>query len=357
MVFDKFRSWKKSEPEGVSCPSCQHRNQEGAAVCTRCYYQINTPSFMQNPTLDQEQSSDLLDQLASEIEEESEQEEALPPSFSMDDVTVEVAQYGDGDEVFINQQPDLASIINPTEVLEEEYELTEEDIPEFVNKFEVPDQSAVDDETEDEAPHHIELVQPTSETPEFIEVVSASEVPDTNGWSSEQIEAPPIHPADFDGDGKVDAFEAAFANTLPASEETTSGEDGPLPTSTLSKIPKFSATPVVEETASHPQEKSTSEQKPSFWPWHQQEEWSSSEIKKQLLSAMRAAKEQNVAEATVLLDGVGPHLGNRTSLLYSIGKLLMAIGRHREVHRMVDAAVEAYPHDLEIASAREKLIS
>jgi hypothetical protein len=99
-----------------------------------------------------------------------------------------------------------------------------------------------------------------------------------------------------------------------------------------------------------------------FWPWEQQEEWSLAEVKKQLSAALRAAKEQNIAEATVLIDEVGPHIGNRTPdvvavLVYAVGKLLMSIGRPRAVERMVEAASSTYPDDPEIALARKKLIS
>ena len=83
--------------------------------------------------------------------------------------------------------------------------------------------------------------------------------------------------------------------------------------------------------------------KPSFWPWQQQDEWPIPEIIKQLQAAFRSAKDQNKAQTTVLLDEVGPHLGNRTSLVYSVGKLLMSIGRNVEAQRMVESAFKTYP--------------
>ena len=95
----------------------------------------------------------------------------------------------------------------------------------------------------------------------------------------------------------------------------------------------------------------------SFWPWHQQEEWPAADIYRQLQAAIRAAREQNTAEATVLLDEVGPHLGNRTSLVYSVGRLLMSVGRNREAISMIESASEAHPGDQDIANAREKLSS
>ena len=84
---------------------------------------------------------------------------------------------------------------------------------------------------------------------------------------------------------------------------------------------------------------------------------SAAEIIKQLQSAIRSAKEQNTAQATVLLDEVGPHLGNRTSLVYSVGRLLMSIGRNSEARRMVESAIKLHPDDPDLVRASEKLIS
>ena len=95
----------------------------------------------------------------------------------------------------------------------------------------------------------------------------------------------------------------------------------------------------------------------SFWPWQQQDEWPVPEIIKQLQAAFRSAKEQNTAQTTVLLDEVGPHLGNRPSLIYSVGKLLMSIGRNTEAQRMVESAYETNPEDPDVTRAKEKLIS
>ena len=91
---------------------------------------------------------------------------------------------------------------------------------------------------------------------------------------------------------------------------------------------------------------------PSFWPWQQQEEWPVPEIIKQLQAAFRSAKEQNKAQTTVLLDEVGPHLGDRTSLIYSVSKLLMSIGRNTEAQRMVELAYEYNPEDPDVARAK-----
>ena len=374
MVFDKFKSWRNATPKGEICPSCQHVNQEGTKVCTRCYYQIDRAAFQQDSDIGDTESSDLLDELMSSLEKEEISEEPAPPSFAMDDLTVEVAQYEDGEEILLNSQPDLASMIKPTEAVEEEdYELTSEDIPLYVKKFEVPEnQEEVEDEIEIQK---IELIHPNAETPEFVNQVPASEIPEVSSVSNEELDTQSLTPGDFDGDGKVDEFEAAFANERkePARPITQ------IPSAPSLDIPNIEAKPtpshekkedgegdVEQRIPSAPVFHSegysengldVKEVKTSFWPWHQEDEWAAPEIIKQLQAAITSAKEHNIAQATVLLDEVGPHLGNRTSLIYSVGRLLMSIGRDREAKRMVESANDSFPDNEDVQRAMEKLIS
>ena len=373
MVFDKFKSWRKATPKGEICPSCQHVNQEGSKVCTRCYYQIDRAAFQQDSDIGEHESSDLLDELMSSLEQEETSDQVTPPSFAMEDLTVEVAQYEGGEEILLNSQPDLASMIQPTEAVEEEdYELTSEDIPLYVKKFEVP-KSQQEDEDEVEI-QKIELIHPNADTPEFVHQVSASEIPDVSDTPYQEKAPQSSTPGDFDGDGKVDEFEAAFANEI----QDPAGSITQIPSAPSLDIPRIEAKPApsherkeegegdVEQIPSAPvfhsegfSENSLdfNEVKPSFWPWHQEDEWAAPEIIKQLQAAIRSAKEQNIAQATVLLDEVGPHLGNRTSLIYSVGRLLMSIGRDREARRMVESANDVFPDNADVQRAMEKLIS
>ncbi len=369
MVFDRFKSWSNSSQKGIVCPSCQHSNQEGTKVCTRCYYQIDRPSFQQSSGLGDDESTDLLDQLMSEIEEGEEENEPSPPSFAFDDLTVEVSQYGEDDEIQLDRKPDFDPFTTPAVEVEEEYELTADDIPQFVQKFEVPSSPL---EEEEELEHRtIDLIQPNAETPNFTQPLDSSEIIEANEIGSPSREVEVVEEGDFDGDGKVDEFEEAFARgTSPSTNEP------PIPPAPSIPMPRLTATPIHEEKPSEAIETPTQlpsapvipmgeqetddapfQTKPSFWPWQQQDEWPVPEIIKQLQAAFRSAKEQNKAQTTVLLDEVGPHLGNRTSLIYSVGKLLMSIGRNSEAQRMVDSAYEANPEDPDVARAKEKLTS
>ena len=368
-MFDRFKSWNNSNPKGLVCPACQHSNQEGTKVCTRCYYRIDRPSFQQSSGLGDDESTDLLDKLMTEIEHKQE-EEITPPSFALDDLTVEVSQYGEGDDIILDRKPDFDSIVTSEEEVDEEYELTADDIPQFVQKFEVP--SDLPEEEEIIEQRHIELIQPNSETPKFVQPSPPSELIDAEESGIPLPNQPQLESEDFDGDGRIDEFEAAFS--LESTEADTSSHIPPAPTfslpkitslpvqeerveSSLEKIPKLPSAPVFSQYETSPEPNEKSEENPTFWPWQQQEEWSSAEIIKQLQSAIRSAKDHNTAQATVLLDEVGPHLGDRTSLVYSVGRLLMSIGRNSDARKMVESAIKMHPDDPDLVRAREKLIS
>ena len=97
------------------------------------------------------------------------------------------------------------------------------------------------------------------------------------------------------------------------------------------------------------------EHKTTYWPWDQQDEWPFSELKEQVLTAMRAAIEKNIAQATVIIDEVGPHLGDQANLMYPIGKLLDTIGRKNAVDKMIVSAFKYAPNDPNVIQAKQKL--
>jgi hypothetical protein len=94
---------------------------------------------------------------------------------------------------------------------------------------------------------------------------------------------------------------------------------------------------------------------PNYWPWPQQQKWSDRDVALQVKAAMEAAKSKDTAQATVLLDEVGPHLGNRSKLIYPIGALLQRIGRPQSVDKMLENASEIIPSDNNLAVAIKKL--
>ncbi|DAC62609.1 TPA: hypothetical protein HA324_03745, partial [Candidatus Thalassarchaeaceae archaeon] len=94
---------------------------------------------------------------------------------------------------------------------------------------------------------------------------------------------------------------------------------------------------------------------PNYWPWPQQQKWSDRDVALQVKAAMEAAKSKDTAQATVLLDEVGPHLGNRSKLIYPIGALLQRIGRPQSVDKMLENASEIIPSDNNLIVAKKKL--
>jgi len=370
MVFDRFKSWKKGKKEGKICPACQHNNLKETNVCTRCYYQLDRPSFEQDTTLDDSQSSDLLEELMKEVEEQ--EEEIVAASFSLDDVTVDIEQYSD-DDVDILGNPDMSNLFESKDEIyqDENYELKPEDSPQFVQKFEIPERQEKEDDSKELEPTRIELIHPTAETPDTVEIQSPSEILNVSDSWEKNNEIKSTDPLDFDGDGKVDAYEQAFANQDKENNIEIQDEKLEKIESEDKKIPRIKAKPVIEPDFSDINDFSETEKNSenqtlenelhinnhNFWPWEQQEEWSIDEVKRQLLTALRAAAEHNIAEATVLIDEVGPHLGSRHSLVYAVGKLLRIIGRTEETERMITLATKHFPEDKEIILAANKLVS
>ena len=94
---------------------------------------------------------------------------------------------------------------------------------------------------------------------------------------------------------------------------------------------------------------------PNYWPWSQQEKWSDRKVAGQVKAAMEAARSRDIAQATVLIDEVGPHLGDRSKLIYPIGAILQRIGRGKTVDNMLASALRALPNDPNVGTAKAKL--
>jgi len=96
-------------------------------------------------------------------------------------------------------------------------------------------------------------------------------------------------------------------------------------------------------------------QRPSYWPWAQQMPWIERDIAVKLKQAMGEAKEKRMGRARELLDEAGPHLGERTRLLFPVCRLLQALGRGDEVPKIIDGAEKYHPSDPAVADARYRL--
>jgi len=408
-VFDRFKSWRKQEDEGVECPLCQQRNPEDAESCSRCSYQLQKASHQQKTTVDDKTATDLFDELLEEMEEEDDGDtiEWSNAAFTMDDVTIDVKQYGKDDAVVTKQKPSFALTVDlpeSSDVEEEEYELKPEDAPEFVTKFEVPE--AEPEPLEIIEAQQIELVQPTAEAPEKVEIISASEVPDTNGSAPEAVSEPGpepnLEPEPEPGpepgpepeepslsDLTVDQLKAMASerglsgySKLKKSEIITlleaepEGESEAEPEVEIPPPPTDLPAPPTPPPLPSPPEVEEDQQPmpippppvipsipkipeppetPNYWPWSQQEKWSDRKVAGQVKAAMEAARSRDIAQATVLIDEVGPHLGDRSKLIYPIGALLQRIGRGKAVDKLLASALKALPNDPNVITAKTKL--
>ena len=447
MVFDKFKGWRKAEAgPTIQCPLCQTHNPEEATECSQCMYQLGKAAFEQVASVDEEEAGSLFDELLADIEDDEEEQviDWSKGTFTMDDVTIDVEQYGDDDGIKLSENPTFAMTVDHPDPVDEEeeddYQLTSADAPKFVTKFEVPETEL--EPLEEAQPQQVELVQPTAIAPENDPIVSADDIPDDDNQvmasepatevqqETEQMveeEASPEVQEEVEEIGeeekllglkKVELVEIAadkglatsgtkaelvsriLSGEAPTEEEVESeieeeeiAESEPEPPTPIAvpstpaglpipppvsarpvdpmdaafdgntpepiipaipkppKIPKIPKLPHIEEANSVEDESMNN----GFWPWPQQEEWSNRDVAMKIKEAMEAAKSRNMAQSTVLLDEVGPHLGDRTKLIYPVGALLQRIGRAAAVDRMLEVAMKNSPDDPHVQTAKAKL--
>ncbi|MCH1591373.1 MAG: hypothetical protein L7R66_00090, partial [Candidatus Thalassarchaeaceae archaeon] len=182
-MFDRFKFNRKTTVNTIECPLCQEKNPEDSEMCSRCSYQLNLASHQQASNVDTEEATELFDELLSDFEEDVEEEvvDWSKTTFTMDDVTIDVKQYGNDDSVVTKQKPSFAFTVDTPNLVEEEeedYELTLDDAPEFVTKFEMPDSE--EEQLEEIPKQQVDLIKPTSESPDVVEIVPAEEIQETS---------------------------------------------------------------------------------------------------------------------------------------------------------------------------------
>tara|TARA_Y100000817_G_scaffold102775_1_gene80458 strand:- start:114 stop:1352 length:1239 start_codon:yes stop_codon:yes gene_type:complete len=409
-------------------------------------YQLGKAGFEQVVSIDEEEAGSLFDELLADVEEDEEDQviDWSKGTFTMDDVTIDVEQYGDDDGIKLSDNPTFAMTVDHPDPVdedeEEDYQLTSADAPKFVTKFEVPETEL--EPLEEVQPQQVELIQPIAAAPETPPIVSATEKSDDNdeildsGQLSE-VEHQDEQTVEEDTTPeleeevqeiseeekllslkKVELVEIASNKGLatsgtkaelvsriidtesaieevvePEIEEEIVAESESAPSTPIAvpstpaglpvpppvsarpvdpmdavfdgnspepivppippppKIPKIPKLPHIEE-ANSAEDQSISN---GIWPWPQQEEWSNRDVALKIKEAMEAAKSRNMAQCTVLLDEVGPHLGDRTKLIYPVGALLQRIGRAAAVDRMLEVAMKNSPEDPHVQTAKAKL--
>ena len=442
-----FFGWGKRSKNLIECPLCQQSNNAEEMTCKRCGYQLGRSGNQQIDQDVQGQASDLFTALMDEAEEEVNDGPTVDWSqstFTMDDVTIEVSQYDDDDEVELStapsfatqfeDMPDEAKTVLPSNVEShvkgeglqggaDEYEelpaveaapdddfplaeaVPDEELPmvEAVPDEELPMVEAVPDEELPMVSESLEVIgeeeevgaseeigggegdtMPSMDEDELLSLTNAelrsmlsnlgapirgnkkalverllAVDADVIEEESSDEEAEEILPGDnYEpevGDIEETGENGIEADILPThpplipdipdvdvTDAKTIEEDNEL----FSSLPEIDA---VLDAFPETLEKS------SYWPWPQTMPWIERDIAIKLKQAMEEAREKRMSRARDLLDEAGPHLGERTRLLFPVCRLLQALGRGDEVPSIVAGAEEMHPSDPAVADARYRL--
>ena len=416
-----FDRWKKQKAVGEECPLCQLVNPTGSESCSRCYYEFAVAAHRQTVSeVSDDEQSDLFDELMDEDDQTGDDSPLVDwtgHSFSMDDTTVDISQYGEGGAVVVDRNismesqfdsPQMATTVSESaNEPDPEYELTAADAPKNVTKFDYgagPDLSY--------APNI-----PTAPVVKLVEVIASEESDpvhataaldeDTNGAEQEsgsitkavaKPEATVPEPTEPTAPAVQTAPEPepAVIQPNPATPPQPAGIP-PLPTPVAAtqvngataatpatpSIPlppgltSTSATPVVPKVPTVPAVPATPEgttadidldeeaaTPPSpiapasgmIWPWPQAESWDDVAVRKTLREVMEQAKSGDVENANRGLEALGPHLGDRIDLIFHVGVLLKKFQRDEEMRRMIENAQRTHPSDSNVITAAQHLL-
>ena len=162
------RRKKEETKNGLTCPLCTLENPLSAESCSRCYYDFTVGNHQQSRSSDEKVVSSLLNELNSEVsdsEEEGIDVDWTGHTFDMSDLSVEVADYGDSEDVTVSSTVGFARQLVSNEEVgseeeEEEYILTSDDAPSSVEKFVVPE--GEEEDLSIPEPTRIAIVDPVS---------------------------------------------------------------------------------------------------------------------------------------------------------------------------------------------------
>lgn len=385
-----FGRKRKKQVDGQVCPLCQLVNPHEAEACTRCYYEFTVAAHRQMVnTVESAESGGLFDALLEEdeaLDEEAQLVDWTGHSFTMDDMTVEVSQYGEDGLVEVDQNvsmehqfdaPQQVARVKQEVIEEEDYILTAADAPEHVEKFEVGDGPDLSFQKEEYRAPVVKLVEMT-ESEDRAPVASASEIPDETDYvpAAKPAAATPVpSPAPAPAPSMTPAPTVTpAAPTVPVVPLTTPAPAAAPPAAafpspsvapvSVPSIPQPAAAngavaPVELDLDPAPAPVATATAPPTLgmWPWPQAEPWEDAQIRKHLRETMEAAKEGRVDDAKRGLVTLGPHLGDRVDLVFHIGVLLKRFGQEGVMRRMIETARTQHPESPEVAKAVQHLLA
>lgn len=300
-----------------------------------------------------------------------------------------------------------------------EYELTTSDAPKNVEKFVVPTQKVVEEKFEEPAHqvNLVVPILPKggeSSDEEDAELADPSEVPDDESESlptsaqpaataepvttpssaastsgaapttSAEMPALPTHPqADNNGavapslprPPAVSAQSSASAPSIPNLPATPSSATAPAgataaaPNLPAAGMPNLPTPPAARPTAGAfssdididvsaapaPATATPPTSEDRIWPWPQRDAWDDLTVRRELRQVMEAIKDGNLDEATRGMDKLGPHLGERSDILFHVGVVLKKLGRDQALRNMLENARRLHPEDQHVATALTSL--
>ena len=331
--------WKKKDIDSEEkCPLCGTVVTIDDVICPLCFYELKLSPRHQSLNITANEEDSLIHLLNADVEEEEEEivrevEDVI--NLNAQEITVE-AEYDDDDE-FISIPSEHApefvtSRMTPSGVVETDA---------------VPEEVIVEEDDEEIDLGGISIPKPpTQEEIEYEEV--SSEIKAEENDKSVAIELPPP-PAEL---------------PPPPVELPPPPAELPPPPAELPPPPVELPPPPVEQNSPYLTESNTPEiQNPEnkllnkglIWPWAPKDEWDAKNLRKELLEAMAAAKNNDNKKVEGILENIGPHLGENLDLLFHVGVLLKRLGREYELVQMLTKAQAQFPENSDVANAVSKL--
>ena len=309
--------WKKKDIESEEkCPLCGTVVTIDDVECPLCFYELKLSPRHQSLNITANEEDSLIQLLNADVEEEEEEvirevEDVI--NLNAQEITVE-AEYDDDEFISIPSEhaPEfVTSRMTPSGVVETDS---------------APEEIIVEEDDEEIDLGGISIPKPPSqEDIEYEEVTS--EIKSEENDSSLSIELPP-----------------APAELPPPPAE--------LPPPPMELNSPYLAEPTPPEIQ-NPENKLLN--KGLIWPWAPKDEWDAKNLRKELLEAMAAAKNNDNKKVEGILENIGPHLGKNIDLLFHVGVLLKRLGREYELVQMLTKAKAQFPENSDVANAISKL--
>ena len=390
-----FGRRRKAQVDGQTCPLCQLVNPEEAENCSRCYYEFTVAAHRQTVSeLTEVESDGLFDALTEEdtdSDEETPQVDWTSHSFSMDDMTVEVSQYGDDGMVEVDQSVSMEHQFDaPQQVArvkgeaapepEEDYVLTAADAPKNVEKFDAGSGPDLTFREEEYSSPVVKLVEMT-ESADVAPVASASAMEDLDEMdyvptAKEEPTPTPAHAPEANSEPVPESTPAPVAVPAPAAAPAPTSAPAAAPAAAPPVVPTPLPVPVpsvptpaaingaavpvddldLDVATPVPPTIPTPVPSAGLWPWPQAEPWDDPMVRKALRDTMESTKAGQLDDAKRALIALGPHLGERVGLVFHIGVLLKRFGQEEVMRRMIETARIQHPNSPEVAKAVQHLL-